>query len=432
MGRCASESEAVFGIVPEENRFALASAGEGIALFRATGHGLVSEFSKDAVHWRPAQPKGDDARRLWPLCSGESVDGTDLFCVTDRGDIVAVAHDDVSAAAPAGTVPIPEAGEWYDAPPAPHDVIIVQGRDDRRYRALFCARRSGGRRPERRACIGLAHSVDLRTWSVEPPVFAPNRYARMFSPHLCGEPGRTVLFYATAEQGGVRALRYALAPDPDGPYERTDPDMLSCDARAMIHTVGLANRRLVFFGRALPRQLHLASVSRPGVLRFLPDGRLAVMFYEGLLSLLGRTLFQTDADLASDEPLARIAPAHAANARFTVRMQSESAPAAGLLMRAAVGGHDNVTLWLDFAEGAVLLRRGLQGRLLGRADRELQQGRDYRVAVWAEGAFMDVFLDDEWILTSHTGTRRAGAFGFVVRGGVARFREATAQTIGEA
>jgi len=151
-----------------------------------------------------------------------------------------------------------------------------------------------------------------------------------------------------------------------------------------------------------------------------------------LLSLLSRTLLQTDADLASSEPLARIAPAHAANTRFTARMQSENASAAGLLIRAAVGGHDNVTLWLDFDEGAVILRRGLQGRLLGRADRQIQPGRDYRVALWAEGAFIDVFLDDEWILTTHTGTRRAGAFGFVVSGGSARFREATAQTIGEA
>ena len=88
--------------------------------------------------------------------------------------------------------------------------------------------------------------------------------------------------------------------------------------------------------------------------------------------------------------------------------------------------------WLDFAEGAVILRRGLQGRLLGRTRRPLQQEQDYRLTLWTEGAFIDVFLDDEWILASHTETRRVGAFGFVVCGGAARFREATVQTIGEA
>ena len=51
-------------------------------------------------------------------------------------------------------------------------------RDDAQsvYRAFFSARRKSGRNPERRGCIGSATSSDLRTWSTEPPIFAPNLF----------------------------------------------------------------------------------------------------------------------------------------------------------------------------------------------------------------------------------------------------------------
>ena len=417
------------GMVPEENRFALAPSGRGIALFRATGRGLAHELSTDGVTWEYV-PAADGADPLWPLCSGEAMENADVLCMDAAGRVVPVKAREGGILPAEALCPIREIDPWYEAPPRPHDLAIVRDADSGAYRAFFCARRSIGRSPQSRGCIGLATSTDLREWTVEPPIFAPNLYPRMTSLHLFSEPGRIVAFYTTPEEGGIRAVRFALAPALDGPYERLDPDLFSCDVRFLVHTVRLGPRRLVFFGRALPGELHLASVSRPGQLDFHPDGRPFVRFYDPLLRLLTRTLLQTEATLTSIETLVRVLHVHGRNSRFSARICSATAAAAGLLVRAtAPTGHDNLTVWMEFDSGAISVRRGAAGRLLARARRPLSKGTEYHLAVWAEGSFIDVYLDDEWVLTSHADTRRAGGFGLAVRGGNAQFRDVTAEAI---
>lgn len=415
--------------VPEENRFALAPCERGIALFRATGNGLVCEVSADGVSWEPGAAPAGGALRLWPACSGEAVANADLFCMDAAGMIIPVRAEQSRLSAGEAVSPIRAAGPWYDGPPEPHHQAIIQDGLAGAYRVFFCARRSTGRRPERRGCIGVALSRDLRRWRVEPPIFAPNRFPRLFSPHLVSEEGHTVLFYSTPEQGDLRAVRFAIAPHLDGPYERTEPDVLAGDFRAIVHTVRLGPRRLVFFGRARPRELHLASISRPGQLDFHPDGRPFVRFYDRLLGLLGPTLFQTDGTLNSGETLVRMLPRHGANFRYTARIRSEGARSAGLVFRATPTGRDNITVWMDFDRSILSVRRGVKGRLLGRVRRPLLVGNEYVLSVWVEGVYADVYLDGEWVLTFPAEGRRSGGFGLTVRGGKARFRDVVAEII---
>ena len=415
------------GFIPEEKRFALAEDEEGIAIFRATGHGLIREVSADGVTWKTTSERYGPIP-LWPVSSGEGVADTDLFCMNAAGRIVSVGRRSNGASQLEELTPIVSTSNWYEAPPPPDGVTLLSEKPGR-YRAFFCARRNTGRDALRRGCIGTATSRDLSEWSVEPPLFAPNRYAQLFSPHIVDENGQTTLFYATAEEGGLRAIRFAVAPHLEGPFERLEPDLLCCDARTMMSTVRLGSHRLVFFGRAKPGELHLASVSRPGLLAFHTDGRPHIRFYQELLKQLDRPLFETEVSLESGEPLARILQKHGANVRFSARVRSAGANRAGLILRASLTGHDNVVVWLDFKAGAVTMRRGIRGRLLAQAPCRLDCGKDYFVTLWAEGSFADVYVDNVWILSGSLDGRRSGGFGLAVRGGRAGFKEVRAETL---
>ena len=154
-----------------------------------------------------------------------------------------------------------------------------------------------------------------------------------------------------------------------------------------------------------------------------------ILFYDRLLNLMGQPIMTTEATLDSGEILVRVLPRHGADCRVTTRVRSLGACAAGVLFRTTVTGSDNITLWLDFEAGTVDMRRGVKGRLLGRARRPLFLHTDYSVAIWAEGAFADIYLNDEWILTGHTEARVSGGFGVAVRGGEANFSDLAAQAI---
>ena len=415
--------------IPAENRIALAQHEQGISLYRATGNGLRHDVSADGVVWRAESTAVGQTQKLWPLCSGETIEQTDLFCVDPLGRIRPTRSENHRIIAANALPAITNTTAWYEAPPEPHDLVIVKEHLNGPYRALFCARRRVGRHPERRGCIGTATSRDFRTWSMEPPLFAPNRYTKLFSPHVVMDPGRVILFYSTQEHGDVRAIRFALAPAAEGPYEHISPDVLCRDARSTLATILLGAQRLVFFSRSMPGELHLASVSRPGQLDLHPNGRPYVRFYDKLLRLLNAPLFETDAEVSSAETLVRLLQKHGSNVRFSATVRSDGARHAGLLIRANMTGHDNITLWLDFEGGSLSLRRGVDGRLLAQCRHELQPGVDYKVVMWAEGGFVDIYLDDSWVLTGPTESRRSGGFGFAVRGGRALFKTVRAEPI---
>lgn len=414
---------------PASGHFAVAPHEEGLAVFRAAREGLRYETSSDGLRWVAETAVAEERGPLWPICAAEKILNTHLFCTDAGGQVVGVTADRQRLSIQAPFRPVASGERWYEEMPDPSQMAIV--RDDRNgvYRAFFCARRKTGRHPERRGCIGVATSPDLRTWNIEPPLFAPNLFPDLFAPHVLGDEGRCFIFYATREEGGVHGLRFAVAPRLEGPYERMEPDLLGCDVRSAVHTVRLGPRRLVFFTRTVSGGDSPTTLSRPGQLDFHANGRPFVRFYEPLLGLLGRTLFQTEATLASGEILARVLPRYGADFRLDATARSHGARAVGVLFRTTMTGHDNVTLWLDYAAGAVILRRGVSGRLLARSPRKLIAGEKYRITVWAEGPFADVYVDDEWVLTGETEGRKAGWFGLAILGGDARFENVAAQAI---
>ncbi len=414
---------------PYLDRVAVTAHERGVAIYRGTQRGLRSEVSADGITWAPGEALSGEGQPLWPVCAGDAACGTDLFCADEAGKMVPVRARGGRISVREAFGPAPAAPQWYEADVNVKETVIVRDVRDSSYRVFFCARRKTGRHPERRGCIGTAVSPDLRHWSAEPPIFAPNLYPHLYSPHVFNDEARTVLFYATAVTGGLRALRFAVAPHLDGPYERPEPDLLACDVRGTIHTVKLGSRQLVFFGRWLPGENIFRGISRPGQLDFHPDGRPFVRAYEGLLKLATKTLFRTDVSLSSSGPLVRMLPRHGRDFRLTARLRRLGARSAGLLLRTTITGADNVTVLLEYEKGAITLRRGVRGRVLSRARRPLSSKAVHHLSIWAEGPFADVYLDDEWVLSGYTETRQSGCFGLAVEGGEARFEDVSAQAI---
>jgi len=409
---------------------AVAAHEGGVAIFRSALEGLAWETSADGVRWRAATAEsGERTGPLRPICSAERSGEWQLLCADPEGRMIGVLAGDGRLSLNERFRPQFSAEPWYERLPEPVEMTILHDEARSVYRAFFPARRRSGRDPERRGCVGSATSADLRNWSTEPPIFAPNLFSDVAAPRIFSDGGRYVLFYATPEEGGLLGLRFAIAPHLEGPYERLEPDLMACDARTAVHAVRLGEKRLVFFGRAEPVRPGGAAVSRPGLLEFRADGRPVVRFYDALLGLLGRTLFQTKATLNSGEILAQVLPRYGADFRLTLKARSLGAKALGVLFRTTMTGADNVTLWLDFAAGAVVLRRGVKGRLLARARRALAAGEEHRVSVWVEGGFADVYLDDEWVLSCATEGRKSGGFGLATLGGEGRFDAVTAQAI---
>lgn len=404
--------------------------GEGVVALRWRRDGVHAERSTDGVRWQRAALGEAEGRLrgMTPLCAGTG-EGGSVFCGDPGHGVREVVIGEAGREGRRGSGPAAEGGEWYEPAEGLREMVIMREGAVGGYRAFFCARRRTGRHAERRGCIGVARSEDLSSWQAEPPVFAPNTHAALFAPRVVTEGGRTVLFYATPEEGGIRALRFVTARSPEGPYEAMEPDVLACDARRALFAARAGGRRLVFFSRPDAEGHGPDEITRPATLEFHADGRPWFRYYEGLTGLAGRTVFQTEATLASHETLVRVLPRYGANVRLTGRVRSGGAKAVGLLLRTSMTGHDNVTVWLDFESGAVALRRGVNGRLLGRARRRLEAGAEYGVTVWAEGGYADVYVDDEWVVTGQTETRRSGGFGVAVRGGEARVTELTAQTI---
>jgi len=409
--------------------FAVTEHERGIAIVRCSARGLRLSVSSDGVTWTRESVKGEGAGALQPLCSGGGVRGVDLFCADASGRLVPVSARGGSLAMGKPFQPVASAPDWYESAPQPYEQTLIHDTRNNVYRGFFCARRSGGRHSERRGCIGLATSTDLSHWETEPPILAPNRHARLFSPHVSSHARRTVLFYATQEFGGHRALRFAVAPDLAGPYEIMDSNLLSTDVRSALQTVRMGKRTLVFFSRVLGGEHALPSVSRAGELDFRPDGRPFVRFHDALLRLLGRELLTTEADISSREMLVRMLPSRGRDFLLTADLCSLGAASLGVVFRATVTGHDNINLRLEFDSGTISLRRGVRGRLLARARQSLSAGTTYRLSLWAEHGFVDAYINDEWVLTGPTEDCRSGGFGLVVHGGEARFANVSARAI---
>ena len=100
-----------------------------------------------------------------------------------------------------------------------------------------------------------------------------------------------------------------------------------------------------------------------------------------------------------------------------------------VLIRANMTGSDNVAVWLDFHRNCIEARRGVAGRTIARAPYDLTSSHAYRLMLWAEGPFVDVYVNDELVLSAPTEALLSGGFGLAVRGGRAAFDPIEAHTL---
>jgi hypothetical protein len=182
---------------------AVAAHEKGVAIFRAAREGLTWETSPDGVRWQAACAEAGDAGPLRPICSAGRSGKGQLLCADPEGRMLGVAAGDGGLSLNERFRPQFSAEPWYERLPAPGDMTIFHDEAQAVYRAFFSARRRSGRDPDRRGCIGSATSPDLRSWSTEPPIFAPNLFSDLIAPRIFSDGGRHVLFYATPEQGGL-------------------------------------------------------------------------------------------------------------------------------------------------------------------------------------------------------------------------------------
>jgi hypothetical protein len=410
--------------------FAITPHNNGIVLFCESQNGMRGYHSTDGVRWKRMDWAESDGKGLLPLCADSAPKaGSGLFCLTGDGRIIptGTTEDHLNLATP--FQPIAEAGPWYGAMPEAADTTLFWSKREGCYRAFFCGRRSRGKDKGRLACIGSATSPDMTKWTVEPPLFAPNRFPRMMAPHLIHDTGQTALCYATPEPNDQSALRFAVAPHPEGPYEAPESDIIANDCRCMVQTVPGAQGLLAFFGKRTPTRPQVMSVSRPARVAWRPNGSPSFHFHTPLLQLMGRTIMETEATLESQEVLARIIPRHGSDFRLATRIQSRGADAMALLVRTSLTGSDNIAVWIDFHGDCIEIRRGVRGRIIAKAACALMPFTDYRITLWAEGPFVDLYVNDEWLLSAPTEALLSGGLGLAIKGGEGHFQDLSAQQI---
>ena len=99
------------------------------------------------------------------------------------------------------------------------------------WQMLMCARAEGGP-PDRRGTFGLATSIDMETWTVQPPVLTPGTTNAPECPEVWEDGGDAYLIYASYSDRF--ATRYRRAPSMDGPWSVPIDDALEApDVYAM-------------------------------------------------------------------------------------------------------------------------------------------------------------------------------------------------------
>jgi beta-fructofuranosidase len=98
-----------------------------------------------------------------------------------------------------------------------------------RFDMLICAKRDG------RGIVGHAHSPDLRTWTVAPPISEPTGHFHLEVPQLVHRDGAWHIVFSDERRGS--GLHRLTAPERLGPYPAASRDLLP-GARPRRHYAG--------------------------------------------------------------------------------------------------------------------------------------------------------------------------------------------------
>jgi len=384
------------------------------------------------------------------------------------------------------TVPVMVADpRWYLTEAIPERANTVSWRDpkivwdaDRRMWHAFLAADEAVGRFASRACIAHAISADLVHWEIQPPVFAPRRYACLEVPDVfrIGD-----LWYLTALTGSIYgnsrdAIRdprvtngvvYAVSDRIDGPFSEPhenvlfgsqDVDAASCRS---VLVDGLRYAYYLQFERlnaidAGPLTLGVLAapktvgVDGSGRLRLEPsdaaqsifDRRvpvgLADIAHSSLSIGSGEWRVNGDALEAADKSgwSARCAPSDLSSLDVSVSITLRDSGRAGLILRAEPNamhpapGPDEAALavLIDTRDGSVELLTLRQFRVLCGRTIPLVVDRTYQLRVMMFGEFMDVFLDGALMFSTTRYQPRTGMLGLFVENAGAVFQSLEARS----
>ena len=127
-------------------------------------------------------------------------------------------------------------GHWHDR--AMRDPFVMRDPDGDGWLMYFTARAPGIADPNAGGAIGFATSADLRTWTLQPPVFV-GAFGQLEVPQVIRIAGRWYCLFCTSDQHfaadtaarlpPVTGTHYLMADNPRGPWHLPDAPFLDGD-----------------------------------------------------------------------------------------------------------------------------------------------------------------------------------------------------------
>ncbi|MGV3723998.1 MAG: GH32 C-terminal domain-containing protein [Actinomycetota bacterium] len=365
-------------------------------------------------------------------------------CVATSRDLI---HWEKFASNP---VLLPDA-RWYE-PSDWRDPFVFWHPGERQYWMLITARLRRPAAAPRRGCIAVATSPDLAAWQVRGPLWAPFSMHAPECPDLWRDGDAWRLLYSN---GATRARTAASLEGPWVPCVREDVDGRWFYAAKCFHVPSAGGDRHVLVGwipsregdvdagarqwggaMGLPRE---ATTIGPGGLgwrvaeevqnawsRPLPDLHLQ--------SVTGRWSRPPEGPRVDARDGMALALAHGVPPSFRLESYVELSPdgdadafrrtSAGFVVRYGKDGESGYVLALDPARQQVLIRpwsRWGDAEPICSQPASLLHGRPIHVDLYLDGSLLEVFVDDQVVLSTRCYDHTAGSLGFWAQDGAAVF-----------
>jgi beta-fructofuranosidase len=347
---------------------------------------------------------------------------------------------------------------WYEA--SWRDPCVVWNPADKQYWMAICSRTKSDGNNSMTGCVALATSPDLATWTIAPPLWAPQFSTWLECPDLfpCGD--KWVLLYYW------RQTQVRLADSPLGPWLRPpveSPNSWNCvaaktmwDGKRRIQ-IGCLPRRPCYCGAPtggctflMPREWHLSSDNVPStrpaaevIATYAKDpteGRAAQVFAPSM----------SDWDIHGDTAVAAATPNRSAMAlwrdapanyylRATLRFEPGSSATFLIRGQSADSAYGRKTptdtgyqLILEPDQRLVSLRRWYEWNQRGPINEmpyAFSKDRGTVVEIFLDGDIIEVFLDGRSSLVGRLPENITGSLALLARDGKVIFEGVRVRTL---
>lgn len=325
------------------------------------------------------------------------------------------------------------------------DPSVVFSERDQHYHAVLCARRPGWGADDTGATLAHVRSKDLLHWEHLPPLATPNRFFHTEVPDWFEFEGRWYITFNTLSLGGIQihtagresltGTFYLIADKFDGPYRLADDPFL---------TGAGMGRQSSYSARTIPYKsgrvvyCHLngkrPAWAMPKILRAGADGHLWLEYLPALEKLetvvlcgsvkgvprqregLGHWHFDDHCITASACAIgiSHCVASDVGDLHFECRLTASSAARAGVMLRADPAGN-GIAVLLDYehqriqiasATGHDVIKNSIgpfaswQCTAFDSCRWKLARNREYHLRCFARDEFVEVYLDDRWMLTA--------------------------------